>query len=309
MAQFSAKKTYDLSFSAYYKHFVLLVMATIIVAAPLWFCSGILERIARQSGIPEAVNIIAIAKKQGHPAGFASVGSEMAANLKTIPAQYYLAWLLVFLCGYALFFFLTFGLMNICLTLKDTGHGSLKLLFSSSFDQVKHFVGAAVLYWLGMIGGSIVAVFAVVPVIMIGKLFLGIKIITMVSVTVCLCLFFAILVWLMGYMFFGFCILDNPYIGSLEALRMSAALVKGYRGQIIKTLLFTFLAAMGPLFMLLVVGMTGTKLFLAGSDMSTFLINFVFILVTYPIFFLCSSYMYRALNPKQSEIDKNLSEN
>jgi len=300
MIHFSSKKAIEFSFSTYCKHFVLLTVASAIMGAPLWFSSFGLERIAQKSGIRHALDIAAIGKQQGYSATMGSVGSQLITNLKTVSVYDYCSLLLIFFLGYALFFYLTFGLMNLCLSLKDTGQGSLKLLFSSRFQQVKHFVGAAVLYWLGIVVGSIAAVLATLPVVMICKLFLSIKIITVISVTVVLTLFFAMLVWLMGYMFFGFCILDNPSLGTLEALRMSAVLVKGSRGRIIKTVLFMLLGAMGPLFMLLIVGITGTKLFSLGNEGAALVLNVIPVLITYPIFFLCGSYIYRLLNPKQS---------
>ena len=300
MTHFSAKKAIEFSFSTYRKHLVLLVIASAAIAGSLWVCSGHLERIAQQSGIDRALDIVAIAKEQGHPATAWSVIAQVITNLKTIPAHYYIAILLVAVFGYVLFFFLIVGFMNLCLALKDTGHGSLKLLFSSSFVQVKRFVGSAVLYFLSTFIGFVGAALAVVPMTMLCKLFLSNKITTILSAAVCLCLMLAVVVWVMGYGFFGFCILDKSQIGSLEALRMSAALSKGHRGRIVKTLLMIFLVVIIPLLILLAVVATVAQTFSWGDYATGALLNSASAMVTYPLFFLCGSYLYRSLNPKQS---------
>ena len=298
MSQFSTKKAIEFSFSTYRKHFVLLTTASALMAASLWFCSGSLERIARQSGISQALDSAAIAKEQGHPATVGSIIAQVGTNLKSIPGHYYIAMILVAFLGYALFFFLALGFMNLCLTLKDTGHGSLKILFSSRFSQVKRFAGGAVLYFLSVGIGMVGAVFAIIPMTMLCKFFLSEKITPIVSAAVCLCLIVAVLVWVMGYMFFGFCILENPSIGSFEALRMSAALSKGFRGRIVKTLFLTFLVVMVPLIVLLVAVLVMGKMLSLGDYTSAALLNSMSVLITYPLFFLCSSYLYRSLKTR-----------
>ena len=300
MSHFSTKKAIEFSFSTYRKHFVLLVTASALMAASLWICSGSLERIAQQSGISQALNISAIAKEQGHPATVWSIVAQVGTNLKAIQIQYYAALLLVALLCYALFFFLALGFMHLCLTLKDTGHGSLKLLFSSRFAQVKTFAGGAVIYFLSMFAGFLCASFVSALVGMMCRFFLTVKMITPLTVVMCVCLLAVAAVWVVGYMFFGFCILDNPTIGSFEALQMSAALSKGSRGRIIKTLFLTFLVVMVPLTVLLAAVLVMGKMLSLGDSTSATLLNSMSVLITYPLFFLCCSYLYRALNPKQS---------
>ncbi len=300
MSSFSIKKAIEFSFFTYRKHFVLLTIASALMAASLQICSGSLERIARQSGISQALDSAAIAKEQGHPATVWSIIAQVGTNLKTIPGHYYVALLLVAFLGYALFFFFTLGFMNLCLTLKDTGHSSLKLLFSSRFSQVKRFAGGAVLYFLSLFIGFVGAVFAIIPMTMMGKFFLSDKITPIVCAAVCICLLLAVAVWVMGYMFFGFCILENPHIGSFEALRISAALSKGFRGRIVKTLLSTFLVVMVPLIVLLAAILVIVKMLSLGDYTGAALLNFTSTLITYPLFFLCGSYLYRSLQTKQS---------
>ena len=269
------------------------------MAASLQICSGSLERIARQSGISQALDSAAIAKEQGHPATAWSIIAQLGTNLKTISGHYYVALLLVALLGYTLFFFLGLGFMNLCLTLKDTGHGSLKLIFSSKFSQVKRFSVGAVLYFLSMFILFVCALFAIIPMTMLCKFFLSDKITIIVSAAVCLCVMAAAMVWVMGYMFFGFCVLENSTIGSFEALRMSAALSKGHRGRIVKTLFLTFLVVMVPLTVLLAAVLVMGKMLSLGDYTSAALLNYTSILITYPLFFLCCSYLYRSLQIKQ----------
>lgn len=300
MSQFSTKKAIEFSFSTYRKHFVLLTIASALMAASLQICSGSLERIARQSGISQALDSAAIAKEQGHPATVWSIIAQVGTNLKTIPGHYYVALLLVALLGYALFFFLALGFINLCLTLKDTGHGSLNLLFSSRFSQVKRFAGGAVLYFLTLFIGFVGAIFAIIPMTMMSTFFLSEKIGPMISAVVCICLMLAVAAWVMRYMFFGFFILEKSPIGSFEALQMSAALSKGFLGRIVKTLFLTFLVVMVPLIVLLTAVLVMVKMLSLGDYTSAALLNSMSVLITYPLFFLCSSYLYRSLQTKQS---------
>ena len=298
MTHFSSKKAIEFSFSTYRKHFVLLTTASALMAASLWLCTGSVERIAQQSGISQALDIAAIGKEQGHPATVWSVIAQVGANLKTVPGHYYIALLLVVLLGYALFFFLALGFMNLCLTLKDTGHGSLKLLFSLRFAQVKRFAGGAALYFLSLCIGFVGAGLFSALVGMMCRFFLSVKMTIPVTTVVCVCLLAATFVWVMGYMFFGFCILDKPHISSLEALQMSAALSKGFRGRMVKTLFLTFLVVMVPLMVLLTAVLIMGKILSLGDYTSAALLNSMSILITYPLFFLCCSYLYRSLQSK-----------
>ncbi len=299
MTHFSTKEAIAFSFSTYRKHFVLLAAASALMTGSLWLCSDSLERVAQQSGFSRAFDIATIAKEQGHPAGFKSVAVEVVTHLKEISIPYYASLLLVFVLGYALFFFLALGFMNLCLTLKDTGRGSLKEVFSLHFMQVKNFAGGAVLYFVTMFLGFLGAILAVMPVTMLCKSFLNTSSTITVSAAVCFCLVVAVLVWTMGYMFFGFCILDKPETGSIEALQMSAALSKGFRVRILKTLLAAVLVLMGPLMVLLVALLTIGKMLSLGDHMSLAVINFIATFITYPLSFLCCSYIYRSLQARQ----------
>jgi hypothetical protein len=306
MTPFSSKQAIEFSFSTYRKHVVLLATASALLSASLWVCSQSLERIAHQCGISQAFDSVAIVKKQGHLATGGSIIAQLGTNLKAIPPCYYILLLMVALLGYALFFFLMRGFMNLCLTLKDTGQGSLKLLFSSRYIQLKRFTGGALLYLLSIFGGFVGATFAVVPMTMLGKFLLNNKITVIVSAGACICLMIAVVVWSMGYMFFGFFLLDNPQMGSFKALQMSAALSKGFRTRIVKTLAGTFLVVMGPLLLLLGSVWGIGKMLSVGDSTSSVLLEFISAFITYPLFFLCATYLYRSLNPaKQSAIDKN----
>jgi hypothetical protein len=295
MSHFSVKEAISFSFSTYRKHFVLLAIASAIIAGALGVCSTSLERIARQSGILYALDTAAIAKKQGHSSTLQSITAESFERLKRVPIHFYISFLIIFIVGYAFFFFLMLGYLHICLTLRDTGHASLKLLFASSWLQVKRFVGAAVLYGMSAMGGCLGVVTFTVLASMMGRFFLSGKSIALITPMVCIGLMIAVMVWLMGYMFFGFCILDKPQTGSLEALRMSAMLSQGYRPRILKTLLGMFLIVIVPLVVLLAVMVGVGKMLSVGDQRMAVFIQFISIIVTYPLFGLCSSYLYRSL--------------
>jgi len=299
MSQFSSKNAIEFSFSTYRKNFVLLATASAIMAVSSWFFSGTAQRIAQQSGISQALDIAAIAKEQGHPATVWSIIAQVGTNLKTIPGHYYIALLFVGLLGLAAYSFLMLGFMNLCLTLKDTGHGSLKLLFSLNFAQVKHFAGASFLFCTSMILGFLsVGLFSA----LIGTLcrfFLTVKMTIPITTVLCVFLLGATFFWCIGYVFFGFCILDKPSTGSLEALKKSAVFSKGFRTRIIKTFALIFLVGMFFLIVVLLpVGVIMKTLSFADYRIET-LFSSVSDFMIYPFVYLCNSYLYRSLNPKQ----------
>jgi hypothetical protein len=297
MSQFSSKKAIEFSFLTYRKNFLVLVTASAIMAVSSWFFSGTAQRIAQKSGISHALDIAAIAKEQGHPATAWSVMSQVLTNLKTIPGHYYIALLFVGLLGLVAYSFLMLGFINLCLTLKDTGYGSLKLLFSLNFAQVKHFAGASFLFCTSMVLGFLsVGLFSA----LIGTLcrfFLTVKMTIPITTVLCVFLLGVVLFWSIGYVFFGLCIIDKPSIGSFEALQMSAAFSKGFRIRIIKTCALIFLLVMFFLIVLLVPVVAIMKMLFFADYKVIELVHFATDFMIYPFVYLSNSYLYRSLNP------------
>lgn len=295
MSHFSVKEAISFSFSIYRKHFVLLATASVIIASVLSGCSASLDRIARQSGLSTALDTAALVKKQGYSGTVQSLGTETLTLLKAVPLHSYISLVMIFILGYAFFFFLMLGYLHICLALKDTEHASLKLLFVSSFSQVKRFIGAAILYGLGMMAGCLGALFLTVLISMMGRFFLSEK--TMLLITPVLCISFMLVMfgWLMGYIFFGFCLLDEPTSSSWEALQTSGSLSTGFRSRIVKTFGALFGVVIIPLVLVLAMIMAGGKLLAVGDMRMATFIHFISIIVTYPFFSLASAYVYRSL--------------
>ena len=307
MAQFSVKEAAKYSLSTYGKHFVLLLSASALVAGSYWFATKAPRFVAEKLGVHQVLDVDMVAMMQ-QPQGQATDQSTMVlqkvqevtakifTHLQVAPKHLLTLVLLVFLLVWGLYLTLILGLMKLVLTIKDKDSASLELLFSVSPLQVMRFIGASILFGLYSICGLIGMAVLTIPFAILCKGILSHNMTILLAVILWIALAVAMFCWLVGYCFYGYCIVDKPTIGAREALRMSRDLSRGSRGRLIAAV--TFLAALGMIGMFIV-----NKLMMMGGcacapEQQRAVAALAVMVVTYPFTMPFFSYIYRSLSVK-----------
>lgn len=243
MAQFSIKKALGFSFSAYGKHLVLLLCASSLIGVSMWLCNAAPRYVAQRLGVYKTMAVDLTPAAQSGAAltdqskmvlqKVQKVTAKVATHLKTTSKSLLGIVFLVFLLAWGLYLFLILGFMKLGLHLTDKNNGSLEFLFESSLRQVFRFIGATLLLGLYAICGIIGIGVLTTPFAMLCTGLLGDSVTIVLSLGLWVVLFVAVMCWLVGYAFYGYCIVDKPNIGARDALRMSRDMSHGSRGRII----------------------------------------------------------------------------
>lgn len=307
MAQFSVKEAARFSLSAYGKHFVLLLSAAALVAGSYWFATVAPRFVAEKLGVHQVldVDMVTVAEQPQDQATDQSkmvlqkvqeVTAKISTHLQAAPKHLLALVLLVFLFVWGLYLTLVLGMMKLGLSIKDKDSGSLALLVQVSGRQVMRFIGASLLFGLYLICALIGMAVLTIPFAILCKGLLGESATILLSASLWIVLAVALLCWLVGYCFYGYCIVDKPNLGAREALRMSREISHGSRRRIIAAV--ALLGALGAVAMFVahkVMAMSGCACSLAQRNM---IASLAIMVVTYPFSIPFFSYMYRSLSTK-----------
>ncbi len=308
MAQFSVKEAAKFSLSAYGKHFVLLLSAAALVAGSYWFATVAPRFVAEKLGVHQVLDVETVTMMQQPVQGeetdqsrmvlqkVQEVTTKISMHLQTAPKHLLALVLLVFLLVWGLYLTLVLGMMKLGLSIKDKDSGSLALLLQVSPRQVLRFIGATLLFGLYALCAVIGIAVLSIPFAMVCKGLLGDGVTMFLSVSLWIVLAVAMLCWLIGYCFYGYCIVDKANLGAREALRMSRDIAHGSRRRIIAACLLLF--ALGGVVMFIAnkaIMMSGCACPLAQQRM---IASLVIMVVTYPFSIPFFSYMYRSLSTK-----------
>ncbi len=300
MAQFSVKEAIVFSFSKYLKHFVLLTGAMLVLEVfPVAYLN--VPRYVAQKLHIEHVLDATFTLRYDQP--LVQTGQDIASQILTYsqsaPAHLLLlVWLVILLSG-GLHFFLGLGFVNLGLTLVDKDRGSLKLLFQVSFAQTARFFGSLILlcgYLLVMLTSIVIAF---IPLGRLGNAFFGGFITSMIAQGVGVCVGLWVLCCLLDSIFCADYLIDMPQLGALGSLMKSRALVRGFRLRIATTLTGLFFLTMAFLYVTFIAINPVINIFF-GKKIIVFIRGIVISMTVWPLFSVCISYIYRALNPKQS---------
>jgi|GEM_PF-1729030 len=241
MAQFSIRETLNFSLSAYARHIVLLLCGSVMLAGSLWLAHMAPRMVAEKLGAHVQIDMDmsqAPAEEQTEQAAeilqkVQRVTALISGHLQAAPKHALAIAFLVWLCCWALYLFLLVGFMKLCLVLKDKDSASINLMVSASTRQVLRFVGAFALYFLYafcvVIGISVLTI----PLGMLLKGILGGMVTGILGITLWVVLLIASFCWLVGYAFFGFCIVDKANVGVRDAFRMSKEITRGSRWHLL----------------------------------------------------------------------------
>ncbi len=240
MAQFSIREALRFSFSTYARHIVLLVCAAAIVAGTHQAFKDVPRFVAQKLGVHREIDIDMTVRPQDGQTDQSAlvfqkvqeVTAKISTHIQTTPKHLlgivFLTWLFLWMVYLAT----VLGFMKLCLALRDKGVGSLKAM-SVSLRQAMRFIGAFIIYVLYMICGIIGVSVLTIPFAVVCKGFCGDAVTGALSLLLWFGLFAAVLAWVVGYAFFGFCIADNPAVEARQSLRMSRDLTHGQRWRVI----------------------------------------------------------------------------
>ena len=306
MAQFSVKEAAKFSLSAYGKHFVLLLSAASLVAGSYWVATMAPRFVAEKLGVHQVLDVDMVTMMQQPMQGqqetdqsrmvlqkVQEVTAKISMHLQAAPKHLLALVLLVFLLVWGVYLSLILGMMKLGLSIKDRDSGSLALLLEVSPRQVLRFVGATLLFGLYLICAVIGMAVLTIPFAMVCKGLLGDTLAMLLTASLWVVLAVALLCWLVGYAFYGYCIADKSNLGAREALRMSRAISQGSRRRIIAAVLL--LGALG-----IATLVVANKLVMTGCacpvEQQRMIAQLAVMVVTYPFTIPFFSYIYRSLS-------------
>ena len=306
MAQFSVRDGISFSLSTYGKHFVLLLSAAALVAGSYWFATVAPRFVAEKLGVHQVLDIDMVSMMQ-QPQSQATdqstmvlqkvqeVTAKISMHLQAAPKHLLALVLLVFLLVWGLYLTLVLGIMKLALTIKDKDSGSLELLFSVSPLQVMRFIGASILFGLYAMCGIIGMAVLTIPSAILCKGILGDKVTMLLALLLWIALAVAMLFWLVGYIFYGYCIVDKPTIGAREALRMSRDISRGFRRRIVAAVIIMSLFGGIVMFVANKLAMLGCA---CTPEQQKTVAALAVMVVSYPFSMPFFSYIYRSLSNK-----------
>lgn len=304
MSSFSITEARKYASATYGRHFILLLKASALVGISLWLCSAAPDYVAQKLGVTQSVFSI-----DWSPLA-ETIQGEFVLNFTTgmFLAKYAVfsvwgalqaapyVWITIFLIwllAWALQLFLLVGFMNLCLHIKDNEKGLLDLLFKVSKQQVIRIVGGIVVLML-----SAIVILQIVPFFLMlfstpkifwGMLFLGFIV------------FPSLWAWYMkGVFFYPLCIIDTPTSGVRGAVRLSKKISSGHFFRIWAAfMMMLFVVAIEALILLVILALV-ISFFNGGASFNLKVHPGIIAFCFYPFCFLYYSFIYRALNPKQS---------
>jgi hypothetical protein len=308
MAQFSVKEAAKFSLSAYGKHFVLLLSAATLVAGSYWFATVAPRFVAEKLGVHQVLDVDVVTMMQQPAQGeetdqsrmvlqkVQEVTAKISTHLQTAPKHLLAVVLLVFLLVWGLYLTLVLGMMKLGLSLRDKNSGSVALLLQVSPRQVMRFIGASLLFGLYLICAFIGMAVLTIPFAILCKGVLGEKVTMLLTAALWVILLVAMLCWLVGYFFYGYCIVDKANLGAREALRMSRDISHGSRRRIIAAALL--LGALGAVTMFIVNKVMMISGCACSLEQQRLITSLAVMIVTWPFSIPFFSFMYRSLSSK-----------
>jgi hypothetical protein len=232
MAQFSIKESVKFSFAAYGKHCVLLLSASALVGASLWVATVAPRYVSQKLGIEHhlirqdttAVGI-SYNEAKADPSTITQQGAEGMISRIFARPQESVTLILVTVFGWGLFLMLLLGCMKLGLSLVDKTAGSLQLFLNTPFDQMMRFAAASMLIGL-LVGGLFVGI----GVSFVLKIFLkgivGSALGKLLALVLGSSLVIFLFVTLLRYVFYGYCLVDNPALSAVGALERSRKITR-----------------------------------------------------------------------------------
>lgn len=307
MAQFSIREALRFSFSTYARHMVLLVCAAAVVAATHQAFRQVPRIVAEKLGVHREIDIDMTVRPKDDQTDQSAmvlqkvqeVTAKISTHIQTTPKHLlgivFLTWLFLWMIYLAT----VLGFMKLCLTLRDKGVASLKSM-SVSLRQTMRFIGAFIIYILYVICGIIGISVLMVPFAVVCKGFCGDAVTGVLSILLWIGLFAAVLAWVVGYAFFGFCIADNPAVEARQSLRMSRDLTHGQRWHVIGAFVVaSFFSVTALVIIHKLVGFGSSEpmgMMMTGPKKD--ITQALSIIVTSPFWMLYLAFIYRSLRGK-----------
>ena len=303
MAQFSIKEAVKFSFAAYGKHLVLLLTASAIAGASLWFATVAPRYVSQKLGtehylIRQDSNAVGISydEAKADPSTITQQGAEgIIGRIFARPLES-ATLILVTLFGWLLYLILMLGCMKLGLSLVDKNSGSLQLLFQISARQMMRFMGASFVLILSLL--ILAAALGTMPTLcgMLCAPFFGPSLTHIIYFVLSGCVVAVVFAWLLRSIFYGYCIVDKSTVGMFDALSMSREIIYGSMWRIVAALLiFAVLAGVIGYLINMVVIVSGVVGVMGEKQEVT---RFACALFTTPFSIPYFSYIYRSLTRK-----------
>jgi hypothetical protein len=305
MAQFSIREALRFSCLAYAKHVALLLAAGLLVGASLWMTSAVPLLVAQKLGIPTVtIDMLSVEPATDSPSLSGTIQSQRAlakvqeaikviiVHIQNTPKHHLLLLLILCVGLWLLHMFFVMGLVKNSLAIRDTGKGSVALLFEAG-SVFWRWIGATLLF-----GSYLMCMVLGMSVLTIPFAFIVHAIVHTDNATALIALgtwavlLLAILLWAASYLFFGFCLLDNKPKGARQALSMSQDLAKGSRIKIVATVVI--LSLIGYTIEFLIKKSVALTEVMVLQDM--IVIKALTVVFLIPLVSLCLASMYRSLS-------------
>lgn len=247
MAQFSIREAVRFSFSAYARHIGVCLAAGVIIGASLFLAYVGPRLVAQKVGVyqmavVETTSTMDPSLAQGTDQSkmalkrVQEVTTRVVAHIQAAPKHFLLLVFLVAVTVWLLYMFLIIGLTKLSLAIRDTGKGSLALLFEGG-SVLLRWVAASILFGLYFICMFLGASILTIPfAYLCHALVKSDSATAIITIFVWVVLLLAILFWAVSYMFFGYLLLDGKAKGARESLRMSQGLSRDHRAKIVAAL-------------------------------------------------------------------------
>lgn len=240
MAQFSIREALRFSFSAYAKHAGELLLAACLVAA-----AGALMKVGPaymggRLGVemgeifsPEDLQDDSVSSSQGIVQPKTSVEkvrgavSKVVNRLQAIPRLDLCIMIGLSLLFWFLHLFCSMGLMRLALSLTQTNRESWALFFTPGPILFK-WIGASILAVIYFVLAFIAVTAVMIPFsYILNQLIANEATVATATLVTWLVLFLAVIAWFVGYILFGYCLLDHKATTSYDSLHMSQNLTRG----------------------------------------------------------------------------------
>lgn len=292
MAQFSIRQSIKFAFTAYAKHWMVLLGASVLLGLSGYLLQVAPRMVAQRIGAYQAV-VVDQEMDMSQPVmqRFNVITAKLSAHIENAPKHLLLLLFLVLLACWIIHVFFMCGLIRVSLRVKDKDAASLELVLEDKpvvFNAMGVIVVVALYAICMLIGIAILST----PVVLLLKTVLGAGMIrVMMGMTGLVVVLFAFTFWVVGYMFTLFCVVDKPKTGVRAALVMSKTLVSGLRVKLIGAL-FILSVIVLPLSLLL------KNLLMMGGVTEMALQHAIAAIILSPIMYLYLTYIYRNLNSK-----------
>jgi hypothetical protein len=300
MIKFSIKRAIMFSFAEYAKHPLLLSVVAASLGVVCWVARTVSFYVADLYGRAELPYLADMVPGQSLLGWTQPNPAALYSFITETPAEELLLRGFVFCMVALLLAFVSLGGARVCLALKDNDEGSFSLLIKNSPAQLFRFLVSYGVVMTGLMGTSFFLGRAALPFFLLCKSWFGGALAAPLFAFACVGSIGILMYCFMASAFLIFVVVDKPYTGVGGILNATHELFYESSGRIFKAF-FVMLA----LVLTLVFIVTGI-ITLAGSEFAFDkeiihrVVQGAALLISYPLFLLCSSYIYRWLNPKPS---------